>query len=136
MAEICGTIAGFEILNKVFPSHHEHQLRDAMTKKTICHIEPTINFSEMDTSNMVIILEKIQYRWLELMAEKLDEKHKEIYSKAFFDMRSPDVDFERLREAEDTVMDIVEKFGKLVVFGDQLTVIFQLCRSFTGWVAH
>ena len=93
-----------------------------MKKKTFRHIEPTIDLSEMETSNMIKILERLQNRWLELMAEKLEGQEKELYSKAFYDMRSGDVDFERLREAEDRVMNVVEKFGKLIIFGDQLTV--------------
>ena len=38
-------------------------------------------------------------------------------------MRSGKVSSERLTEAETTVMKTVEKFGKLIIFGDQLTVI-------------
>ena len=76
----------------------------------------------METANMVKILELIQNRWLELLAERLTEDEKDTHMKAYFDTRSGVVDLERLREAEDIVMDVVGKFGKLIVFGDQLTV--------------
>ena len=94
-----------------------------MNQKTYRHIEPCIDLSEMETANMVKILELIQNRWLELLAERLNHDEKDIYMKAFFDTRSGEADLDRLREAEDIVMDVVEKFGKLIVFGDQLTVV-------------
>ena len=110
------------MISKIFPTNHAHKFSDIMKKKTFRHIEPCIDLSEMETANMVIILELVQNRYLELLAERLNEDEKNTYMKAYFDTRSGEVDFNRLREAEDIVMNIVERFGKLIVFGDQLTV--------------
>ena len=105
------------------PLNHEHKDQEIMSQKVKRHIEPPIDLSEMETSNMVKILEILIMRWLKLLAEKLEGSEKEIYCKALFDMRSPDVDESRLREAEAFVMKIVDYFGKLILIGDQLTVI-------------
>ena len=93
-----------------------------MNQKVKKHIEPTIDLSEMETGNMVQILELLSKRFLELLVEKLDEPQKQIYSQALFDMRSGKVTVEELRSAEKKVMDVVNRFGKLILFGDQLTV--------------
>ena len=77
----------------------------------------------METGNMVKILEILSMRYLELLAERLEDEAKEEYTKAVFDMRSGDVSYERILEAQKCVMKVVEKFGKLLLIGDQLTVI-------------
>ena len=93
-----------------------------MNQKIVRHIEPTIDLSEMETSNMVTILETMSMKYLELLAERLEGDTKTSYEKALFDMRSKKVGLERIQEAEKTVMEIVDNFGKLVIIGDQLTV--------------
>ena len=95
-----------------------------MKEKITRHIEPTIDLSEMETGNMVKILEILSMRYLELLAERLEDKEKEEYTKAVFDMRSGDVSYERILEAQKCVMKVVEEFGKLLLIGDQLTVIY------------
>ena len=115
-------IPDLELVSQIFPTNHDHKYSDAMKKKTYHHIEPSIDLSEMETANMVKILEHLQHRFLELIAERLEDKEKEVYKKAYFETRSGEVEFDRMREAEDIVMDVVERFGKLVVSGDQLTV--------------
>ena len=97
-----------------------------MTEKVKKHTEPTIDLSEMETGNMVQILEILSMRYLELLVEKLDDTQKQIYSQALFDMRSGKVTAQELYEAEKKVMEIVNRFGKLIIFGDQLTV----CKDF------
>ena len=93
-----------------------------MREKVTRHIESTIELSKMETGNMVRILELLQMRFLELLVAKLDEVEKEIYMKALFDIRSGDISGTRFEEAEGVVMNIVERFGKLILIGDQLTV--------------
>ena len=93
-----------------------------MNKKIYRHIEPTIDLNEMQTSNMVQILEQISMRYLELISERLEGHAKSEYNRALFDSRSGNVSYERLTEAEQIVMETVERFGKLIIFGDQLTV--------------
>ena len=61
-------------------------------------------------------------RYLELLVEKLEGPEKSKYSQALFDMRSANSCADRLEEAEAFVMDIVSRFGKLILLGDQLTV--------------
>ena len=94
-----------------------------MSQKVFKHIEPTIDLSEMETGNMVKILEILSTRYLEMLVEKLEDQEKELYSNALFDMRSETVTWARICEAQEYVMNTVQKFGKLVLFGDQLTVI-------------
>ena len=93
-----------------------------MNQKVIRHIEPTVDLSEMETSNMITILEIMSMKYLELLAERLDGETETSYEKAVFDMRSKNVGLDRIKEAEQIVMEIVDQFGKLVIFGDQLTV--------------
>ena len=93
-----------------------------MREKVTRHIESTIELSEMETGNMVRILELVQMRFLELLVAKLDDGDKEIYIKALFDIRSGDVRGTRFEEAKGEVMNVVERFGKLILIGDQLTV--------------
>ena len=123
LADICRTIPGLELISKLFPYHHEHEFKDLMRKKTIRHIEKTKDLSEMPTNNMVQILEELQTRYLELLSEKLSGRDKEEFTSALFDMRSSEVSGERLQEAEQVVMSVVDRLGKLIVIGDQLTVI-------------
>ena len=66
LADICKDIHGYEILSKIFPLDHDHEFREPMQKKTIKHIETTIDLSEMETANMVRILEMLSLRYLEL----------------------------------------------------------------------
>ena len=94
-----------------------------MSQKIFKHIEPTIDLSEMETSNMVKILEIFSMRYLEMLVEKLEQHERTLYSNALFDMRSETVSWDRLCEAQEYVMNVVQKFGKLILFGDQLTVI-------------
>ena len=93
-----------------------------MREKIYRHIETTIDLNEMQTSNMVQILEQLSMRYLELLSERLEDHEKSEYSRALFDSRSGNVSYERLLEAEQLVMETVERFGKLIIFGDQLTV--------------
>ena len=93
-----------------------------MKRKTHTHIEPVIDLSEMETSNMVNILQQLSKRYLELLCEKLSGNEKLIFMNAVHDMRSGNVSLQRLREAEMCVMDAVTKYGKLLIIGDQLTV--------------
>ena len=94
-----------------------------MKEKITRHIEPTIDLSEMETGNMVKILEMLSMKYLELLVERLEGEEKEEYKKAVFDMRSMERSEEEIKEAEKCVMRVVEKFGKLLLIGDQLTVI-------------
>ena len=122
LADICKEIPGYDILSKIYPLDHEHEFREKMQRKTIRHIEPIIDLSEMETANMVRILELLSMRYLELLSEKLEGLEKEIYTRALLDMRAGDSSPERVKEAEVDVMKIVDRYGKLLVIGDQLTV--------------
>ena len=122
LADICKSIPGYEVLSKIYPKAHGHKNESVMNQKVKRHIEPPIDLSEMETANMVRILEKLSMRYLELIAEKLEGFEKKTYSDALFDMRSGNSCAERLEEAEAYVMDIVMRFGKLLLLGDQLTV--------------
>ena len=117
-------VPGLEILAQIYPREHDHEFKDLMKEKILRHTEPTIDLSEMETANMVKILEALSLRYLELLSERLTGREKSEYSRALFDMRSGKVSSDRLTEAEQTVMRTVERFGKLIIFGDQLTVIF------------
>ena len=94
-----------------------------MKEKIKSHIQPCIDLSEMETANMIKILEKLSMTYLKLLAEKLEAKEKEDYSQALFDIRNPEIDNDCLRQAERVVMTVVEKHGKLLLVGDQLTVV-------------
>ena len=118
---------GLEVISKILPESYGHKNQQQMNQKVKKHIEPTIDLSEMETGNMVQILELLSMRFLELLVEKLNEPEKQIYSQALFDMRSGKVTLEELRLAEKKVMNVVNKFGKLILFGDQLTV----CKVFS-----
>ena len=89
-----------------------------MKEKITRHIEPTIDLSEMETGNMVKILEMLSMKYLELLVERLEGEENEKYKKAVFDMRSMERSEEEIKEAEKCVMRVVEKFGKLLLIGD------------------
>ena len=122
MADICNDIPGYAVLSKVFPLAHPHRFRDLMKMKVKRHIESTIPLSEMETSNMVRILLVNQKRYLELLSEKLEGEDKATYTNALFDIRSESVSLTRFQEAETQVWEVVNKYGKLLLIGDQLTV--------------
>ena len=126
LANIVSDVPGLEVLGKIYPLHHDHKFKNLMKEKILRHIEPSIDLSEMETANMVKILETLSLRYLELLSQRLSGNEKSEYARALFDMRSGKVSSERLTEAETTVMRTVEKFGKLIIFGDQLTVIINL----------
>ena len=112
------------MLSKIFPTKHAHGFDDVMKEKITRHIEPTIDLSEMETGNMVKILEKLSMRYLELLVERLDDQEKEDYMNSVVAMRSGEISLENLRKAEKCVMSVGEKFGKPFLIGDQLTVIY------------
>ena len=122
LAHIASDIPDFKVLSKLFPMNHDHEFSEVMKQKTLTHIEPVIDLSEMETANMVNILQQLSTRYLELLCEKLSGDHKESFMNAVHDMRSGNVSLERLREAEKCVMDVVMEYGKLLIIGDQLTV--------------
>ena len=80
-----------------------------MNQKVQRHIEPLIDLSEIETSNMVIILEKLSMRYLELLVENLEGHNRKMYSDGLFDMRSRNTCGNRLEQAEEYVMGVVER---------------------------
>ena len=95
----------------MFPASHQFDDKDLKREKVFRHTEPTIDLSEMETSNMVTILERISMRYLELLAERLYGSEKEKYQEAVFKMRSGAVSEEELKEAENFFMNAVDQFG-------------------------
>ena len=88
----------------------------------MCNWYIDVDLWEMEVSNMVRILERLQYRYLELLSERLVDQEKDEYTKAVFDMRNKEVSETRLIQSQEIVMRIVEKYGRLMLVGDQLTV--------------
>ena len=80
---------------------------------------------------MVRILEILSKRHLELLSQRLTGEEQTEYKKALYDMRSNSVSMERVREAEAIVMKTANRFGKVLIFGDQLTVIRNIYFCFT-----
>ena len=115
-------IPELSFISKLFPVSHNHKDKDFMKERITRFIQPTIDKSEMETTNMIEIIEETNMQYLKLLSQRLDGSDKKDYEQALFDMRSANVSSERLKEAELKVTDIVKRFGKQIVLGDQLTV--------------
>ena len=115
-------IPNLEFLSKLFPLSHDHKDKRIMTEKIKRHIEPTLDLNEMETPNMAKILEILSMRHLELLSQRLSGAEQREYETALFDMRSNSVSMNRVKEAEAVVMKTAARFGKALIFGDQLTV--------------
>ena len=122
LSDICSTIPYFEWAADIFPLSHQHAFKETSALKTERHIDTTLNIAGMKTGDVIRILSKLQWRYLSLLSERLEDKDKENYSKALHDIGSESVSLEDVREAEKVVMKEVERFGKLILYGDQKTV--------------
>ena len=70
-----------------------------MNQKTIRHIEPSIDLSEMETGNMISILKINQTKYLNLLSERLDGESKRSYERALFEMRRTDIGLDKIEKA-------------------------------------
>ena len=122
LSDICSTIPYFEWAADIFPLSHQHAFKETSTLKTERHIDTTLNIAGMKTGDVIRILSKLQWRYLSLLSERLEDEDKENYSKALHDIVAESVPLEDLRKAEKVVMKEVERFGKLILYGDQKTV--------------
>ena len=84
LANIVSDVPGLEVLAKIYPLQHEHKFKNLMKEKILRHIEPTIDLSEMETANMVKILETLSLRYLELLSQRLSGDEKSEYARALF----------------------------------------------------
>jgi hypothetical protein len=122
LAQLAAQSPGLEWLAERLPRAHGHPHREAAEIKSEVHIECTINLSEMETSNMCVILETILWRYLSLLTERLEGPEREAYSAALMAMRREGVQEAELRAAEKVVDTVVQRYGRLILWGDQLTV--------------
>ena len=122
LSDICSSIPYFEWAVDIFPLSHQHAFKETSALKTERHIDTTLNIAGMKTGDVIRILSKLQWRYLSLLSERLEDKDKKNYSKALHDIGSESVSLEDVREAEKVVMKEVERFGKLILYGDQKTV--------------
>jgi hypothetical protein len=122
LAHLAAQSPGLQWLAARLPRAHDHPHREAAKMKSDVHIECTINLSEMETENMCAIVEKILWRYLSLLTERLEGPEREDYSAALLAMRREGVQKAELRAAEAVVDAVVLRFGRLILWGDQLTV--------------
>jgi hypothetical protein len=122
LAEICSTIRNFEWAAEMFPKAHAHEFKETARMKTESHTDTTINQACMKTSDVIQVLSQLIRRFLTLLAERLEDEAKAAYNKALFDITNEDSSLEELRAAEQVIEAVLEKYGKLILFGDQKTV--------------
>ena len=123
LGQLSKQIPGLEWISKVLPKSHSHPHKGTANIKSSIHLEPTINLSEMDHHSMTVILETLLMKRLHCLNERLDTKEmQEVYTAALFTIRRVGATEPQLREAEEVIDRVVQRYGKLILWGDQLTV--------------
>ena len=123
LGSLCHDVPGLEWISEILPKSHDHPHKATAGIKSSIHVEPTINLSEMDHHNMIVILETLLRKRLYCLNEHLETKEeKENYTKALFTIQRVGATEEELREAENIIDRVVDRFGKMILWGDQLTV--------------
>ena len=122
LAQLCTTIPSLKWTADVLPLSHDHPYKYMTKQKSEIHVECTINLSEMETDNMVEILAILQWKYLCLLHQRLPEEEKEQYSQALRMIRQEGVGVDELRAAEAVVDRVVHRFGRLILWDDQLTI--------------
>lgn len=123
MAKLCAeTIPDCEWMLDHLPTHHDHDFKEVGETETEYFVQCVLNLDEMVGQNMNVILETILWRFLFLLGHRLQEDEKQKYWAAMVTMRRPGIEPEELEEAEKTVDSVVLRFGKCIIYGDQLSV--------------
>lgn len=123
LGSLCHDVPGLEWISEILPKSHDHPHKATAGIKSSIHVEPTINLSEMDHHNMIVILETLLRKRLYCLNEHLEtNEEKENYTKALFTIQRVGATEEELREAENIIDRVVDRFGKMILWGDQLTV--------------
>jgi hypothetical protein len=122
LARIAEKLPSLEWIGKVFPKSHEHPHKATASVKSSLHVEPTLNMSEMDHSSMLVILDTLLMKRLSLLAQRLEGEEKEVYSAALLNVKSVGATNQELKDAEAIINAVVDRFGGMLAWGDQLTV--------------
>ena len=122
MARIAEELPGLQWVGQVLPKSHDHRHKETASVKSSLHVEPTLNMSEMEHANMLVILDTLLVKRLSLLAQRLEGEEKQVYSAALLKVQSVASTDDELKNAEATINSIVDRFGGLIVWGDQLTV--------------
>ena len=88
LARIAEELPGLEWIGKVLPKSHEHPHKETASVKSSLHLEPTMNMSEMEHSNMLVILDTLLVKRLSLLAQHLEGEEKQDYSVALLKIQT------------------------------------------------
>ena len=73
----------------------------------------------MKTADVLKIIKKLQYRYLSLLAERLEGEEKGRFTRAVSNISDQFLSREGFTMAQELIGGIVSRFGQLIVFGDQ-----------------
>ena len=119
---ICKEIKGLEWTKEHFPLHYEHKYMVAASTRTMLHVEPPRALDEKKTKDMIVLLEGLMERYLNLLSERLPEEDKEKFIRAKKHIEKQDCSLEDLRRNEEILCGYVAEQGELILHGDLLSI--------------
>ena len=120
-------VEGFSWMKKVFPKHYAHPNSASSAKKSSIFTQKPLNYSENKNSEMIKIMEHLQWQYLNLVGEQ--SKDKEAFEKDLKMIYSVDLDKPVRLKAEERIKEEVTRAGDMICHGDLLTdVRFETCK--------
>ena len=105
LARIAEELPGLQWVGQVLPKSHDHRHKGTASVRSSLHV----------------ILDTLLFKRLSLLAQRLDGEE-ELYTAALLKVQSVASTDDELKNAETAINSIVDRFGGLIVWGDQLTV--------------
>ena len=73
---ICKNIEGLQWIVPFFEYHHDHKHSSTASNRSTIHVDPPKALDEKKLTDMTVILQELQDRYLILMSERLTEENK------------------------------------------------------------
>ena len=122
-------VEGFSWFLQIFPKHHQHPNKANAANKSNIFTQKPLNYSENSNSDMIKIMETLQWQYLNLVGEQC--KDKDQFRRDLQSIYSVDIEESIRLDAEERVKQLVIEKGELVLVchGDLLTEVrFESCK--------